>query len=212
MSLLRNKFITKGIELSCATIIGIILAIPAWSKFWVLLPLIAIFVLYFFEWKVDLTEKHLKVEAQLRLFITLCAFENVLNVRCTYHVPIWRNKYLQTFDYLPCGSGSNRQFPQKKGLVGKAIMRKCPLVENFESDEDYRRRMVREYNFTIEELQLRTADRRSYFCYPIVDEANRVHGVIYFDSSQINTFTLDKNNARMQTIFEACEQIKNSLL
>jgi putative methionine-R-sulfoxide reductase with GAF domain len=72
--------------------------------------------------------------------------------------------------------------------------------------------MVLRYNYATEELKLRKADRKSYFCYPILDENHRVLGVMYFDSSHPNTFTLDSTIARMKMIMRACDAIRDNLL
>ncbi|GAI61363.1 unnamed protein product, partial [marine sediment metagenome] len=58
----------------------------------------------------------------------------------------------------------------------------------------------------------RKADRRSYLCYPIVDESHRVLGLVYFDSLHPYTFTQDKDDPKMQMITQACEAIKDRLL
>ena len=86
------------------------------------------------------------------------------------------------------------------------------LVENFENDEEYRQKMISEYKYLEEELMERKADRKSYFCYPLVDENHKVIGLIYLDSSRFNAFRLDNDDSRTTTIVEACENIKNSLI
>src|SRR5205807_8865171 len=99
-----------------------------------------------------------------------------------YHHKIRNHTELvQAFDYIPEGGGGRRRFPIGKGIIGKVYSLKAPRVENFASDAEYRTRMVSEYNYTISEVMERTADRRSYLCYPIVDENHNVLGLIYFD-------------------------------
>jgi hypothetical protein len=208
----NKKYISWLIEFLCITAIAIILSQANWSEYWILVPFTSILGLKVYEYKVAIKEKHLRVRAQLDLLIKLVPFEDVLGVRCTYHVPVWRKQFLQTCDYIPCGGGGGRKFSKMKGIVGRSMELKEKLIENFENDEEFRTKMTEKYGYTPEEVGERTADRRSYFCYPILDENHRVLGLIYFDSSHPNIFTLDSTDSKMQIIEKACETIRNDLL
>jgi hypothetical protein len=208
----KKSYIRWGIEFLSITAITIILSKANWSDYWILVPIALILGLNVYESRAAVTEKHLRVKMQLDLLIKLVPFEDVLNVRCTYMVHIWRKRFLQTCDYIPDGGGGDRRFPERKGITGKSFDEKRPLADNFESDDDFRKKMVLRYNYTTEELKLRKADRKSYFCYPILDENHRVLGVIYFDSSHPNTFTLDSTIPRMKMIMRACDAIRDNLL
>lgn len=208
----KKKYSIWGIEFLCITAIAFVLAQPNWSEYWLLVPIASILGLKVYEYRAAVTEKHLRVRGQLDLLIKLIPFEDVLDVRCTYHVPVWGKQLLQTCDYIPRGGGGGRRFFRGKGIIGKTFVEKQPLVENFESDEEYRERMATKYNYTTEELQQRKSDRKSYFCYPILDENHRVLGLIYLDSSHLNTFTFDDNNPKMEIIMKACEAIRDNLL
>lgn len=208
----KGKYMTWLLEFLCITAIAVILSLANWSKHWILVPIAAILGLKVYEYKVAVEEKHLRVRVQLNLLIKLVLFEDVSYVRCTYHVPVWRKLFFQIFNYIPSGGGRGRKFSRMKGIIGKAFVEKRPLVENFESDEEFREQMVQKYNYATEELQQRTADRKSYFCHPILDENHRVLGLIYLDSSHPKTFVDDPNNRKMQMITRACEAIKDSLL
>jgi hypothetical protein len=72
--------------------------------------------------------------------------------------------------------------------------------------------MVRKYGYTSDELQKRRADRRSYFCYSLVDEKHEIIGLIYFDASTVNTFTPDETDSKMKMLIDGCDLIKNNLL
>lgn len=210
----KTKYITWGIEFLCITAIAIILSQANWTTYWywILVPAVLILGLKFYEHRAAVKEKHLRVQWQLYLLVRLLSYETLRDVRCTYHVPVWRKKLLQTCDYILGGTGGGRRSPVDKGIIGKAFVEKSPLVENFKSDEEFRTKMVMEYKFTAEELQHRKADRRSYLCYPIVDENHRVLGLVYFDSSHPYTFTSDKDDPKMEMIRQACEAIKDRLL
>jgi len=208
----KTKYIIWVIEFLCITAIGIILSQANWSNYLIFVPVVLILGLKVYEYGAALSEKHLRVQVQLNLLVKLLSYETVLDVRCTYHVPIWRKRLLQTCDYMPGGGGSGRKFSIDKGIIGKAFVEKGPLVENFKSDEEFHTKMVLEYKYTTEELQHRKADRKSYFCYPMVDENHTVLGLVYFDSSQPDTFTLDKDDPKMEIIKQACEAIKGRLL
>lgn len=208
----KKSYIRWGIEFLSITAITIILSKANWSDYWIFVPIALILGLNVYESRAAVTEKHLRVKLQLDLLIKLVPFEDVLDVRCTYMVHIWRKRFLQTCDYIPDGGGGGRQFSERKGITGKAFDEKRPLADNFKSDEDFRKQMVLRYNYATEELKLRKADRKSYFCYPILDENHRVLGVMYFDSSHPNTFTLDSTTPRMKMIMRACDAIRDNLL
>jgi len=210
--MVKNKYITWGIEFLCITAIAVILSQAKWSGYWIAVPILLIVGLKIYEHRADIKEKHLRVYAQLHLLVKLLSYDPRLDVRCTYHVPVWRKKLLQTCDYILGGTGGGRKFPVEKGIIGKAFVKKSPLVENFKSDEEFRTKMVLEYNYTTKELQDRKADRRSYLCHPIVDENNRVLGLVYFDSSHPYTFTQDKDDPKMEMVARACEAMKDRLL
>jgi GAF domain-containing protein len=123
-----------------------------------------------------------------------------------------RTELVQAFDYIVQGGGGGRPFPIDKGIIGRTYETKGPRVENFFSDQEYRERMVSEYNYTTTELMQRTADRRSYMCYPIVDENHTVLGLLYLDSDQANTFTMEDTNPRWRAIRDSGEIIRSNIL
>ncbi len=205
------KYIRWGIEVASIAAIGIIATKDDWCIYWIIAPIAVIIGIKIWENKDSIKEKQLRTKVQLQLLLKLLSYESEFDIRCTYHVPI-RNKTVQAFDYLLSGGGSGRKFDIKKGIIGKAFTHKTPLIENFISDEEYRQKMISEYKYTEDELMERKADRKSYFCYPLVDENHKVIGLIYLDSSRFNTFRLDNGDSRTETIVEACENIKNSLI
>ena len=144
----KRKYIKWGLDFVFLTALAIILSQQMWSRYWVAVPIICILTLKVFEYMAAVAEKHLRVRAQLSLLMTLTPFEDVHGLRCTYHVPIWRKRFVQTCDYIPTGGGGRRKFSRTKGIIGAAFEEKKVLVENFSSDEEYRRQMVQKYNYT----------------------------------------------------------------
>jgi len=212
----KRKFNTWVIEFISITAIGIILQ-KDYSIHWVIIPTMLILGLKFYEYQLDVNAEYLKIRAQLIQLIKLLSEEQVIDlgtIRCTYHVPIWfwGKMYLQTFDYIPLGGGGRRTLPMNKGITGETFNKKRSLVENFQNGEEYHREMLDEYNYRIEELREIRADRMSYFTYPITDENHKVLGVIYFDSSIVNTFTSDDDSPKMKKIICACETINDNIL
>jgi hypothetical protein len=213
----KQTAIAWVIEFGAITAIAVILSTATTrEKWWVILPggivLATKIVEYLYNRKVYIEI----VRYQLQVLVTLLPNDGS-KVRCTYHRPIqlkFRDRTLleQAFDYIPQGGGAGRSFPIEKGIIGKAYSTKAPRVENFSSDREYRERMVNEYNYTIAEVMERTADRRSYICYPVLEEKHNVLGLIYLDSDRPNTFTIDANNPRWQAIRDAGEVIRGNIL
>ncbi len=213
----RRTLVVWGVEFVAVTVIAIVLSTATTaSKWWATLPAAAIVVTKITEY-VHTSRVRLEiVRHQLQVFLMLLP-GNGSRIRCTYHYPIYhrirrRTDLVQAFDYLPDGGGGGRPFPTTKGIIGKAYFVKGPRVENFASDEEYRQRMVSEYNYSTAELMKRTVDRRSYACYPLLDENHDVLGLIYLDSDTEGTFTMDATNPRWTALSAAGEVIRANVL
>jgi len=207
----KGKIARHGLEVLSVAAIGVIASKP-WNSLWLGLPIASYLALMFYEYKSYVTDRQSRVKEQLKLLMKLVSFDTASDVRCTYHVPCWGKQIRQVFDYIPSGGGGSRKFPQDKGIGGKAFSEKKWLVENFRDDEEYRLQMVTKYGYTSAELRKRRADRRSYFCYSLVDEKHEVLGLIYFDASAVNTFTLDDTDSKMKMLIDGCDLIKSNLL
>lgn len=213
----RRTAIAWVIEFGAITAIGVILSTAtSVAKWWVLLPVGIVLATKTAEYLHNRRGRIDVVRYQLQVLVTLLPSDGS-KVRCTYHRPIQqklRNRTFleQAFDYIPQGGGGGRNFPVEKGIIGKVYSNKAPRVENFTSDGEYRQCMVADYNYTIAELMERTADRRSYLCYPIVAENHDVLGLIYLDSDTPNTFTMDTTNPRWKAIRDAAEVIRGNIL
>lgn len=222
----KKKYLIRILEFICVTAITYILARADVNNVWLVVP-IAIFVgMMIWEYHLASTERQLRVRDQLRLLMAFLPFEREQAVRCTYHIPMSRfpkfqvKELRQAFDYIGTGTGAERSFPVEKGIIGEAYCRKRVLVANFTDDEDFRQQMLSKYKYSKEELELRRADRRSYLCYSLVDEVNRVIGLIYFDSNKPQTFKSlagqpqvpDENDGLIKLILTGCDVIKEALL
>lgn len=203
------------VEFLSVTAIGILPAsgVPLW---WLAVPVVALLAAKFGEYQVDARERRVALRQQLRLLLELLPHDRA-GVRCTYHIPVrvpLRAQIMlqQVFDYLPSGGGGGRRFPTTRGIIGKTFETKAPRVENFRDDAEYRRKMLNEYNYTASELAQRTADRRSYLCYPILDENHAVLGLIYFDSDRCGLFTIEDTNSRWGMIRQAGDVLRAEVL
>jgi hypothetical protein len=211
----KEKWIIWVTEFLSIIAISVILSRPTWSIFWITVPLVVILGLKVYEYESNVRQSHAEVRAQLRLLLRLARFEESLHVRCTYHVPVltMRGKRLrQAFHYIPSGSGGARTFPLGQGIIGLAYSAKEPKLENFKDASSYRKQMVQKYNYKNRDLARRQPDRRSYFCYPVVDEKNKVLGLLYFDSLVFATFKPDRSDPTMAMLWKGCEHIKQFLL
>jgi hypothetical protein len=213
----HTTIIVWVVEFASLTAIAVLLSTATnTSKWWVALPALLIVGTKVFEYVRSAQLRMKIIYYQLQILHKLLP-SNGSTVRCTYHQPVHhrfrnRTELVQAFDYILQGGGGGRQFPTNKGIIGKTYNDKGPRVENFFSDPEYRDRMLAEYNYTATELMHRTADRRSYMCYPIVDENHIVLGLLYLDSDQPNTFTMEDTNPRWQAVRYAGEIIRSNIL
>ena len=201
------------IEFLAITAIAVILD-TTYSRLWIVLPAIALLASRFSEYYMASLERHEVIRRQLQLLLALMPHGRA-NLRCTYHYPLRRwnvTKLVQAFDYLPQGGGGGRRFDIKKGIIAKTYTAKGPRIENFENDQEYRHRMVQEYNYSEDELRDITSDRRSYACCPIVDENHTVLGLIYIDANVSGTFTDDMTNPRWRMLNATANVLREQVL
>lgn len=201
-------------EFICVTAIGVLPLITRIA--WIALPAVTLVVLKGLQYRGQAEDRVRKVRHQLDVLHTLLPYED-RHFRCTYHVPVNRifgsaTELKQAFDYVPAGGGGGRKFPVEKGIIGRTFREKGPAVENFANAQEYRDRMVEQYNYTVEEMGERQTDRRSYFCSPMVEGGTeRVLGLLYFDSRVPQTFEMDPPNEIVEMIQSAAEAVRRSL-
>lgn len=207
-----SKYVRWFIEFVCVTVISAILALKSFSYLWLILPIVVIILVKYFEYESETNEIYQKVHSQLKLIYRFCAFSNEADVRCVFHAPIWFNRLLQTTGYIMTGSGKGRIFYAKKGIIGKSYTQKMSFTENFSSDEEYREKMKSVYGYNENEIRLRATDRRSYLCLPFINDANqRVIGLVYFDSC-IPNFFANIEDPRIKEIRAMLRMVRDSLV
>ena len=204
-------------EFVTVTAIAVILAVPQVSIWWLVAPVMGILLLKYLQHRAYIREKHFTLRQQLDLLDTILPPED-RDLRCTYHVPERRifgqvRNLVQMIDYVPKGGGCGRKFSINKGIIGRVYQVAGQRVENFDSQDAYRARMVNEYGYSAREMEERSTDRRSYLCMAILEGGSeRVVGLLYFDSRIHNTFTLDENNEVWTTIRSAVGSIRRTLI
>lgn len=209
--MIKHPLVRMTARFVSVTAIGLIPSTGV-SLWWVLPPIAAYLLLDLYEYGDSITEKQRLVKAQLLVLSRSLDVGHEHHLRCTYHVPAWRGRLRQAFDYVPFGGGGGRLFPRNKGIIGVVFGLKDTRVENFATNAEYQQRMLDTYNYSAEELGRITADRRSYLCIPLTDENLSVLGLIYFDAAIENTFQLNPPNSLTQSIISTSAVIRDSLL
>jgi hypothetical protein len=210
----KYQYYLWGIEFLSITAIGILTQFINLYWYLLLIPIVLIIGCKIVEYRFDRSDKMDKVKIQLELLWRLLKYETSVHARITFHRPHKKKKlYKQLIDYVPNGKGKGRSFNSIQGLVSKCIEKKKLVIESFSSDEEYRMKMVTEYNYTKVELQDRSADRRSYLCYPLVNNhTNIVMGVIYLDATKPNVYSDDPTLADNLIIKEVASSIYDILI
>ena len=85
-----------------------------------------------------------------------------------------------------------------KGIIGRCLRTKKSEWVNFTSDNEYEERMVKEFGFTVEEMQSRTSSARSYWAQPIF-KVNEVVGVLYLFTPEMQVFPRAANINTMES-------------
>ncbi len=95
---------------------------------------------------------------------------------------------VQISDYTRPGLGGRRWrvTESTKGIIGQCVRTRETVWVNFNSAEEYLRRMVTEFGYTREEAENHT-DARSYLAHPLLD-SDAVVGVLYFFSVEPQVF------------------------
>ena len=182
----------------------------------ILLFLLRLFFGYILQWRKYRLQRYKLVRAQMNLLVQLLDRNSYGDIRCTFHVPIWfgKRKLMQAFDYIRFGDsyGGWRCQPIIKGIIGKNYKDGKPKAENFKDENEYQTQMVNKYGYTFEEANKLTNDRKSYLCYPIVDEKGTVLGLMYFDSDQYGSYSVDDTHELMKMIHSGMEAFKANLI
>lgn len=98
--------------------------------------------------------------------------------------------YEQLTEYYPRPRKSSvgRRFPMSHGIVARALVNRHPRAWAVPDGMDFREAMVREWSFTDDEVARLTQDRRSFIAYPIGQQGEYAHAVLYLDSADRSRF------------------------
>jgi hypothetical protein len=107
-----------------------------------------------------------------------------------------RSKRTQTYEqitpYYPTNAGQGRRFAFTMGITGQAFRTRqsqaYSIPQGVSLEDDYTRR----WSFTKDEIATIRQDRRSFYAYPIGEEGVFAKVILYFDSQDPLTFTLEK--------------------
>lgn len=208
---MKNRYFRWTIEFLSIIAISYILTTHTIRDYWITVLICLVLYSKLVEHRMSISEAQAKIQVQLNFLYKVLFFAPQDNVRCTFHTPIWRNRLLQSCNYIPTGGGVGRTFPSDKGIIGKAYQQKESFVVNFVDDQEYSQWMVSDYGYTHDEVKQRTTDRRSYFCHPLIDEEHKVLGLVYFDSSTYNKFP-NTTNQQMRDLIIKLDLIRDSII
>ncbi len=105
-----------------------------------------------------------------------------------------RSGLLQLTDYVGRHGGrKGRITTLDQGIIGRCARTGDTEYVNFADNDEYRRRMVKEFGFSKAEAESHTTIARSYIAQPLVlnelaDNARRTVGVLYFFSTEPQVF------------------------
>lgn len=211
-----GQYLLEGLKVLSAVVVSVVLSVDAlWD--WLVLPtfgaLLAAVVLDYWTYRHnkradenrrvreyrraldavrydEIDDEIARVEAYLRLLDEYLTYDGG-GVRFTYHVPA-DGALEQAFPYIPDGEGrAGRTFDPDQGIIGEGYTRGRELVFNCENVTDCVESLQDHFGYDFDDAQYHSSQRgkRSYFCYPIIDEASGdVAGIVYFESTTPGTF------------------------
>jgi len=121
-------------------------------------------------------------------------------------VPETRTRFglLQLTNYVgPRGGSKGRITTLDQGIIGRCARTGKAEYVNFSDEYEYRRRMVEEFGFSMEQADSRTTIARSYIAVPLFLNS-RVVGVLYFFSTEPQVFP---HAARESNLAESAQDL-----
>lgn len=113
------------------------------------------------------------------------------DIRFTYHTPV-DGQLEQMFPYIPDGGGeAGRRFDTDQGIIGEGYARGRELAFNCRDTEGCVDALRLQFGYDRGQAEYHSSQRgkRSYFCYPLIDEAtDETVGIVYFESTEYETF------------------------
>lgn len=86
-----------------------------------------------------------------------------------------------------------------KGIIGRCIRTSRPEFANFNSQDYFEEKMIKEFGFTEEDIRTVSKDVRSYYAHPI-EFNEQVIGVLYLSSTEPQVFPKAIDSSRIQNI------------
>ena len=168
------------------------------------------------ERKLALLEERLGINAVIslrdKLERTIRAFE-ACDRRCisgTVHLiveltasaeSIERRGLMQLTDYVgERGGQKGRITTLEKGIIGRCARTGTRETVNFSDEDDYLRRMIREFGFSESEARSHTKSARSYLAQPLVSKEGITIGVLYFFSTEVQVFPIAAREADLDGV------------
>ena len=196
------------IEFLLITSVGIITSIFVEQLYLLIIPIVGMIIIKCVEIHFNNIEKIENVRILLDYVWRILEFEPDKDVRLTFHKPS-KKKYKQMINYIPNGNGKDRTWNSNKGLVGVCIEKKKLVVESFNSDEEFKNKMITKYNYSASEIQEISPERKSYLCYPILNDTI-VEGILFFDSVQPNVFNNNADDYKNKLIQKVSRAIQDA--
>jgi hypothetical protein len=172
--------------------------------------------------KIVSTDTIARIETRLERLYGVLNFDPSLRVHITVHLAIrafnsqgihsdWL--LIQLTNYVgPGRRGKNRVVSAHKGVIGRAYRTRMPQTVNFDSQEDYFKRMTEEFSFYPDEANYHATEARSYFCMPYgLDDGEPPLIVLYAYSTKCGLFNDDSSAVSSRENHEACADIANIL-
>lgn len=107
-----------------------------------------------------------------------------------------RSRRTQTYEqitpYYPTNAGQGRRFPFTQGITGQAFRTRQSQAYSIPSGVSLEADYTNRWSFTRDEIATLRQDRRSFYAYPIGEEGVFAKVVLYFDSQNPSTFTVEK--------------------
>jgi hypothetical protein len=159
--------------------------------------IILLYSVLFIVWLIEVFYNHTQtknIDLLIKHFYEQNHFDQDADVRITIHKRINERYYSQYIDYYPSGGKRGRKFEIKKGIVKFAFTKSNgEFSENFNSTDEKIDKLIKIYNFRLEEAQQQVRDGElSYYCCPIIVN-DKNWGVLYMNSKIVNTFPNQTN-------------------
>jgi hypothetical protein len=192
----RTEQLIKGLAALSLAAFGSLISRSGVNQLWLLVPGLIALVLSAYLYKYSERAEALTTGSELSLLLYELNYSSQQGARATYHEVKrdWktlgrRRCFRQLINYQPEDQrGRGSRYPTDKWIGGMAYREKRDIVENFQSTDMYRQKMVSTYGFTEEEIGQRAPDRLSFMAFPVLNRRHKVKGLIWFDALVCDAF------------------------